>query len=326
LNFAVGGLPDTIASLTDSGLANLNVNGGTLEIGTLNITDGLASGSNSVTFNGNGYLYIDTLNFGSASAPNNGTLSLTNSGSGDVQLGNGVLPGTGLSINDSLGNHTSTVTLDGAIGGTVQLAPGFHLGPFAFPNNVSLTLNAALDNDNLTVNLQGDAVIGATNHYGNGTDVITLGSGSDEVLVGQGVDTITFGTHAAGADSVDLAATIGNVNLPTPLITSVYTNGSVAGTHALDLVQGLATGDTLYFPAAVTTIAYVNNLSLIQSASVTFATGIEVGGINGQQFQYSAAGTDTLVTYNNGAVHESVVLVGIAEHSGAGAVLGGIHL
>jgi hypothetical protein len=271
--YSTTNLGNTITTLVDTGVANLNVSGsGALTIGTL--ADNATSFTLNNTDAGVGGLTISTLTdatLGNLSFTGSGAstitalndsatvLNIANTGTGVVNIGTltDALSNLSLTGNVALGQATSANALlglqDSATSGVV--------------------VSGATDNAHVTVNLTAGASAGLT-------DSITLGNGNNYVLDAStaGKVNITVGTgsnlidvHTAGltnstyAANITLGAHTAATGIDSIFVSSIGTN---AGTNTI--ITGAVAGDLINF----TDVGAAGAVALVGGAPASVAAGI----------------------------------------------------
>ncbi|GJI96141.1 S-layer protein [Duganella caerulea] len=159
--------------------------------------------------------------------------------------------------------------------------------------------------------ITGSSTIASTLTGGTGADHINGGSGKDVIVGGGGADVITGG---AGADTITIS---GNTSTIVQVAGSSGANATLNTatselTANFDIVKGAVAGTKIDLSSLGVLTVAAADLAATNLAGVTghvvFAAGT-YDAANGI-FAYGAAGADTVMTYDNGAAFESVVLVG----------------
>ena len=309
---------NTITTLNDNGLLNLNVSGtGGLAIGTLtenttaaattftiNNTETNAAGVTinsftdnslaSLIFTGNNSTSIDTFSSASSSA-----ISITNTGSSTANIG---------TFSD---NNATSVTLGAGVtlgqGDTIahQTAPTGITTMFGLydTGTAGIAVYGAADNAHVTVNLTAGAATAKTDtiQLGNGNNYVsdasiagtvnvTVGTGSNYIVLGGSADTtgvynVTLGAHSAatGIDSI----TIGSQSVSaTPWVP--------AGANLT--VTGAVTGDVITFANDSTALTVATAATTAgTTAALTVAALVSAADATAHQVNYSVFGGNTYV-------------------------------
>ena len=290
---------DTITTLVDNGLANLNVSGtGGLTITTLseattqatvftiNDTETNAAGVTittftdanlgSLVFTGSNVSAITTLNDSGA------VVSISNTGTQTAVIGtltDNLLTSLTLGAGVSLGQAATALN-------TVGLQDGSAAG---------VTVSGAADNAHVTLNLTAGAGTGLTDsiNLGNGNDFVTDAStlGTVNVTVGTGSNLIVLGGTNTDTTAV-YNVTLGTHTLATgPDFMSVGSAGTAFATAANLVVTGAVIGDQITFlndagsSAAALTTQGATTIAAIEAAAVAIgAHGVAFGTVGGNTY------------------------------------------
>ncbi len=289
---------DTITTLVDNGLANLNVSGtGGLTIGTLN-----EASTQAVSF---------TINNTETNAAGVTITAFT-----DINLGSLVFTGsnasaiTGIADSGAVVSITNTGTSTASVGTltdnsltSLTLGAGVSLGQAATADftkglqdasAAGVTVTGGSDNAHVTLNLAG-AATGLTDGItlGNGNNAITDAStaGMVNVNVGTGSNLIILGGTNTDTTAV-YNVTLGTHTLATgPDFISIGSAGTAFATTANLVVTGAVIGDQITFTndaassAAALTTQGATTIAAIEAAAVALgAHGVAFGTVGGNTY------------------------------------------
>ncbi len=310
--YASNGLPETLDG--GSGIDTLNATSATFDY-TINLTTGvtnyagesfvnfehLRSGSGNDTLTGNA---ANNSIFGGVGNDTINGLAGMDSLSGDA--GNDTLNGG--DDDDTLTDYSGTNIYDGgngndAISGYLVNGAAAHGGANVDTLNL-YTLAAGA----VTINLNGNATLGANTmvtdgfenlYFGSNNDVsvtafgsntITTGGGNDTINAGMGDDTISTG---AGNDTVNHFNT-GSVNGGDGIDTLDYSASLGGGTYYVDLGAGM--GFAPNGPYFATFANFENYIGFEDSIDVVRGTNVAnvISGMAGNDMLYGLGGDDTL--------------------------------
>jgi len=253
---------NTIATLTDNGLLNLNVSGtGGVTIGalsettaaaattfTINNTETNAAGVTITTLTDNS---LATLDFKGTNASAITTFDSTSSSA--IAINN-----TGTST-ATIGTFTDNSATSVTLGSGVTLGQGATTGAEASiglqDNGTSgIAVYGSSDNAHVTVNLTAGATTGKTDtiDLGNGNnyvaDASTATTGTVNIAVGTGSNMLVLGTAVTATDGV-FNVTLGTHTAATGIdsITVNATGGANYATVANVVITGAVTGDVIKF-------------------------------------------------------------------------------
>jgi hypothetical protein len=155
-----------------------------------------------------------------------------------------------------------------------------------------------------------------------GNDTLDGGNGNDTLFGGAGADSINAG---AGTDVVQILTSTDSAS---PTFTDVLTAGTIAAGDkwtmfassavTVDVIVGLAAGDTLDLPGTLTAGTVDGTTGLLTTVADKYATTRGTWDYATGVFTYSATGADLLVLYDDdgnattGGNVDAVVLVGTA--------------
>ena len=339
----VQGAANTIATLNDTWLSNLNITGtaalnvtnvyavdGSAGISsyTLNISDNDTSTATStiatlkatnlanIAYSGSKAFQITAITSDATSGLSVSNTNTSTSGAGVFTIGSSTFASlTSLRLTNSVA-ITATVTNTAALTvlGSTDNA------------TVSITHSVGTSGDTITIGNGGTGsstttTASSTNNTivtGSGADTISVGSGSNTVTGGTGADIITFASHST-VDRIVLA------NSDSGAFTQPSGTNNVS-TANFDIYTGLKAGDQIQLPAAT-----AMNTSGIKVTNLTSSVYNGLAGneyyIQGtytsgtQSFVGSSTGTDTLLvlqTTGTTTNNEAIVLVGYVASTAAG--------
>lgn len=350
----VGGALNTIATLTDNGLANLTVTGGAgLTIGALNeattqataftLTSNETSAANGTTITAFTDNNLGTLTFAGTNVNQITTLTdtglvlgITNNGSQTAIIG-------------TIADNLSTLTLganislgQGGLAGIAGTTAGEKAAGLQDALTTGVTVSGSADNSHVTVNLTAGAAKGST-------DTITLGNGNDYVIdaSANGTVKVTVGT---GSNLIDLskAGGAGNTSYAGTVTEGTHTASSgpdqvlvgttAAGAVAANItITGAVAGDTLGVADGTSTVTLtaaqqgVVTAAGTLAAAVAYVDGAAVGLAAHALTTFTYSGTTyALETVAGGAVDAGTMAAGntlvalVGTHSITAAPVGGI--
>lgn len=275
---------NVITTLTDNGLANLNVSGNagltitTLNEATtqatsftLNNTETGAAGVTITTFTDNnlGNLVFKGTNASTITTLNDtgAVLSISNTGSSTAKIG---------TLTDA---NLTSLTLGAGVS-LGQAATADATKGLQDSSTAGVTVSGASDNAHVTINLSAGAAAG-------NTDSITLGNGNDFVVDAStaGTVNVTVGTGsnlikvASGGNNATFAA---NVTLGAHTSTtgsdSIFVSAIGSNTGANTVITGIAVGDSITFTD--TTAGTVATVSLNANTYASVAAGLTAAHAN----------------------------------------------
>ena len=276
-------------SITVSGSGGITATGG-----SVSITEGQASGADTITIGGivtgaaitisEANAYSDTITIQAASDPITGNPAVVVNGTSTVQITEG-----NATTNDS-------ITINGEVTGTaITVSEGA-----AVNDLITIGTSGATS----TVALNGTASVSVTEGVATGSDTITI---YGEVM-GTAI-TITAG-NAVGADTISLYGTVSGTTITISAGTAlsdtitVAAGGSVLGTSSVHITEGAAIGaDTITIGGVVTGTTILIHEDNAASDTITISAG------TGSPIVVNGSST-VEISEGNASGNDSITLVG----------------